>query len=158
MTWAAGSWPTFHLGVWTSEPRVTEAVASGAGLVVFSGDKLLGGPQAGCLVGRQQLIAQCRRNPLARALRSDKLTLAALAATLALYQDPEAAIRTIPVLAMLTLAPAELARRAALLASLCPAAVRASTRPRRVCGWRRLVCRSHTTYNRRGDRCRPARR
>jgi L-seryl-tRNA(Ser) seleniumtransferase len=112
-----------------SEPRVPDAVASGAGLIVFSGDKLLGGPQAGCLVGREHLVALCRSNPLARALRSDKLTLAALAATLALYQDPENAMRTIPVLAMLTLAPEELARRAAQLASLCPPAVRAATVP-----------------------------
>ena len=126
-----GSGLLADLSAWEleSEPRVPEAVASGAGLVVFSGDKLLGGPQAGCLVGRQQLIAQCRRNSLARALRSDKLTLAALAATLALYRDPETAIQTIPVLAMLTLAPEELARRASLLASLCPAAVGASTLP-----------------------------
>jgi L-seryl-tRNA(Ser) seleniumtransferase len=111
------------------EPSVTDALGAGAGLVLFSGDKLLGGPQAGCLVGRQDLIAQCRANPLARALRSDKLTLAALAATLALYQDPDQAIRSIPVLAMLTLDPAELARRADQLASLCPAEVRAQTRP-----------------------------
>jgi L-seryl-tRNA(Ser) seleniumtransferase len=109
------------------EPRVIDALGAGAGLVLFSGDKLLGGPQAGCLVGRQDLVARCRANPLARALRSDKLTLAALAATLALYQDPDEAIRSIPVLAMLTLEPAELARRATRLSSLCPREVRAQT-------------------------------
>jgi L-seryl-tRNA(Ser) seleniumtransferase len=109
------------------EPRVSDALGAGAGLVLFSGDKLLGGPQAGCLVGREDLIASCRANPLARALRSDKLTLAALAATLALYQDPDQAIRSIPVLAMLTLDPAELTRRAKQLASHCPAEVRAQT-------------------------------
>ena len=113
----------------TGEPRVSEALAAGAGLVLFSGDKLLGGPQAGCLVGRTELVARCRTNPLARALRADKLTLAALAATLALYQDPEIAIRTIPVLAMLTLDQGELSRRASRLAALCPEAVRAETLP-----------------------------
>jgi L-seryl-tRNA(Ser) seleniumtransferase len=111
----------------TGEPRVSEALAAGAGLVLFSGDKLLGGPQAGCLVGRTDLVDRCRTNPLARALRADKLTLAALAATLALYQDPEIAIRTIPVLTMLTLDQDELSRRASRLAALCPEAVRAQT-------------------------------
>ena len=111
----------------TGEPRVAEALAAGAGLVLFSGDKLLGGPQAGCLVGRRELVARCRENPIARAVRADKLTLAALAATLALYQDPEAAVRLVPVLAMLTLDPSELARRAERLSALCPAAVRATT-------------------------------
>jgi L-seryl-tRNA(Ser) seleniumtransferase len=111
----------------TGEPRVSEAVAAGAGLVLFSGDKLLGGPQAGCLVGRTDFVARCRTNPLARGLRADKLTLAALAATLALYQDPENAIRTIPVLTMLTLDQGELSRRASRLAALCPEAVRAQT-------------------------------
>jgi L-seryl-tRNA(Ser) seleniumtransferase len=113
----------------TGEPRVSEALAAGAGLVLFSGDKLLGGPQAGCLVGRADLVARCRTNPLARALRADKLTLAALAATLALYQDPEIAIRTIPVLTMLTLDQGELSRRASQLAALCPEAVSARTLP-----------------------------
>jgi L-seryl-tRNA(Ser) seleniumtransferase len=113
----------------TGEPRVPEAVAAGAGLVLFSGDKLLGGPQAGCLVGRADLVARCRQNPLARAMRADKLTLAALAATLALYQDAETATRSIPVLAMLTQSQEELSRRAGRLASLCPPAVRAYTLP-----------------------------
>jgi L-seryl-tRNA(Ser) seleniumtransferase len=113
----------------TGEPRVPDAVAAGAGLVLFSGDKLLGGPQAGCLAGRADLVARCRSNPLARAMRADKLTLAALAATLGLYQDPEVAIAAIPVLAMLTVGQDELTRRASQLAALCPAAVRAGTLP-----------------------------
>lgn len=104
----------------SGEPRVAEAVAAGAGLVLFSGDKLLGGPQAGCIIGRSTLVASCRENPIARAVRADKLTLAALAATLALYQDEEAAVRSVPVLAMLTATPGDLARRAERLASLCP--------------------------------------
>jgi L-seryl-tRNA(Ser) seleniumtransferase len=117
------------LSAWglTGEPRVSEALAAGAGLVLFSGDKLLGGPQAGCLVGRTELVARCRENPIARAVRADKLTLAALAATLSLYQDPEVAIRQIPVLAMLTLDSHELAHRAERLVALCPPAVRAGT-------------------------------
>jgi L-seryl-tRNA(Ser) seleniumtransferase len=112
-----------------TEPRIPDALAGGAGLVLFSGDKLLGGPQAGCLIGRQDLVAKCRANPLARALRSDKLTLAAMAATLALYQDAEEAVRSIPVLAMLTLSPDELDRRALQLAALCPPEVHPQTLP-----------------------------
>lgn len=114
----------------TSEPRVVDAVASGADLVVFSGDKLLGGPQAGCLVGSAELIRRCREHPMARALRADKLTLAALDATLRLYRDPEIARREIPVLAMLALDPAELLRRAERLRTLSPA----SLHPRVVSG------------------------
>jgi L-seryl-tRNA(Ser) seleniumtransferase len=107
-----------NLAPWglSGEPLVQEAVATGADLVLFSGDKLLGGPQAGCLVGRAPRVAEARRNPFARAMRADKLTLAALEATLSLYQDPTVAVQQIPVLAMLTLASAELARRAGALA------------------------------------------
>lgn len=102
-----------------SEPRVGDALSAGAGLVLFSGDKLLGGPQAGCLVGRASLVAGCRGHPLARALRADKLTLIALGATLQLYLDPAEAVRAIPVLAMLTVPHAVLADRARRLAELC---------------------------------------
>lgn len=109
------------------EPRVGEALAAGAGLVLFSGDKLLGGPQAGCMVGVRELIALCRENPIARALRADKLTLAAMAATLSLYQDEDAALRAIPVLNMLTANASDLATLAERLASLCPPAVSANT-------------------------------
>lgn len=124
-----GSGLLVDLSPWglTGEPRVSEALAAGAGLVFFSGDKLLGGPQAGCMVGRRDLVARCRSNPLARALRPDKLTLAALAATLDLYQDPEIAIRSIPVLMMLTVPPSELARRASALARLLPQATKPET-------------------------------
>lgn len=111
----------------SGEPRVSDAIAAGPGLVLFSGDKLLGGPQAGCLIGTGALVALCRRNPLARALRADKLTLAGMAATLALYQDPAEAVRAIPVLAMLTVSADDLAGRAARLATLCPPAVHPQT-------------------------------
>lgn len=115
-----GSGLLMDLSAWglTSEPQVTDAVQDGAGLVLFSGDKLLGGPQAGCLVGAASLITRCARNPLARALRADKMTLAALEATLSLYRDPERASREIPVLRMLTSQPAELRTRAKSLAAL----------------------------------------
>ncbi len=99
----------------SSEPRVGDAVRHGADVVLFSGDKLLGGPQAGCLVGKGSRIAAARRNPLARALRADKMTLAGLEATLALYRDPDTALREVPVLAMLTLDSAQLHARATAL-------------------------------------------
>jgi L-seryl-tRNA(Ser) seleniumtransferase len=99
------------------EPPVRRSVQAGATLVAFSGDKLLGGPQAGILVGRRAAVAACRRHPLARAVRIDKLSLAALAATLELHRHPELARQEIPVLAMLTAAPEELGRRARALAA-----------------------------------------
>ena len=105
----------------TGEPRVQDAVATGADLVFFSGDKLLGGPQAGCLVGSRDAVERCRKNPLARAVRADKLTLAGLDATLRLYQDPAAARQYIPVLAMLALSAEELERRARSLVQQLPA-------------------------------------
>ena len=110
------------LAVLADEPAVRRSVAAGAALVCFSGDKLLGGPQAGLLVGRGEAIARARSHPLARALRLDKLGLAALEATLRLYLDPERARREIPVLAMLTAGEAELASRATRLAALIPGA------------------------------------
>jgi L-seryl-tRNA(Ser) seleniumtransferase len=124
-----GSGLLFDLAPWglTGEPRVRDAVASGMDAVVFSGDKLLGGPQAGILLGTRAVIAACRSDPLARALRADKFTLAALEATLALYRDPEAACREIPVLQMLTADPDDLRRRAEALAHALPAAAHAQT-------------------------------
>lgn len=101
------------------EPDVRTSIEAGVALACFSGDKLLGGPQAGILVGRRSAIERAARHPLARALRIDKLSLAALQATLTLYRDPDLARREIPVLAMLQTPHADLQRRAqALLAAL----------------------------------------
>ena len=99
----------------TGEPTAREALRAGATLVTMSGDKLLGGPQAGIIVGEREAIAALRRNPLARSYRVDKLTLAALEATLALYRDPARAMREIPVLAMLSTSVDQLRRRARTL-------------------------------------------
>ncbi|KIH77321.1 L-seryl-tRNA(Sec) selenium transferase [Geoalkalibacter ferrihydriticus] len=101
------------------EPTVAEAVAAGIDVVTFSGDKLLGGPQAGILLGRRELIEKIRKHPMARALRMDKLTLAALEATLRLYLDRDAALREIPVLAMLAATAEELRIRTESLAARC---------------------------------------
>src|ERR687888_283725 len=80
------------------EPAVGRSVRAGAAVVCFSADKLLGGPQAGVMVGTADAVGACMRHPLARALRIDKLSLAALEATLALYRDPARALREVPVL------------------------------------------------------------
>jgi L-seryl-tRNA(Ser) seleniumtransferase len=96
----------------TGEPTVAEAVKSGAALVTMSGDKLLGGPQAGIIVGAGESLRRLRKNPLLRSLRVDKLTIAALEATLMLYRDPARARRDVPILAMLGASLATLRSRA----------------------------------------------
>jgi L-seryl-tRNA(Ser) seleniumtransferase len=119
----AGLWLVDDLGSGSladvgDEPTAASSLAAGADLVCFSGDKLLGGPQAGIVVGRAELVERLRRHPLQRALRADKLTLAALEGTLALHQDPERARAQIPVLRMLD-EPVEAVReRAERLAGL----------------------------------------
>jgi len=108
------------------EPTVGESIAAGAALVSCSGDKLLGGPQAGILVGRSEIISRLKQHPMARALRLDKMTLAALEVTLRAYLDPERAIREIPTLRMLTMSAEESRARAEQLAAAIGPACRAA--------------------------------
>lgn len=98
------------------EPTMRRSLEDGADLVCFSGDKLLGGPQGGMVLGRADLVEAMARHPLARALRIDKLTVAAMEATLRQYLDPARAVREIPTLAMLTADPETLRKRARGLA------------------------------------------
>jgi L-seryl-tRNA(Ser) seleniumtransferase len=102
----------------SGEPTASVALASGATLVLMSGDKLLGGPQAGIILGRGDAIAKLRKNPFTRAMRVDKLTLSALEATLRLYLEPERALKDVPVLAMLAERVEEIESRARSVVAL----------------------------------------
>ena len=94
----------------TGEPTARQALDAGATVVLMSGDKLLGGPQAGIALGSREIVGRMRKDPFARAMRVDKLTIAALTATLELYRDPDVALREIPALSMIA-APVEIVRK-----------------------------------------------
>jgi L-seryl-tRNA(Ser) seleniumtransferase len=110
-----GSGVLAELPALVDEPSVHDSLAAGADVVTFSGDKLLGGPQAGIVVGRSEFIEKMKAHPMARAMRVDKLTLAALQATLALYLKPGEALKRIPTLRMLNESPESLQSRAEAL-------------------------------------------
>jgi len=104
------------------EATMPELIAAGADLVTFSGDKLLGAPQGGFIVGRRELVERCRSHPLTRALRVDKLTLAGIEATLKLYLEPGRAVERVPAVRMLTASREQIAPRAEALAAALEAA------------------------------------
>jgi L-seryl-tRNA(Ser) seleniumtransferase len=110
-----GSGALLDSAAFHGEPNVADSLKAGADVVCFSGDKLLGGPQAGILLGKAEIIDQLRKHPVARALRLDKMTLAALEATLELYRDPDTACAGVPTLRFLTRTSADTAALAASL-------------------------------------------
>jgi L-seryl-tRNA(Ser) seleniumtransferase len=116
--WDLGSGSFVDLSTYGAgdEPTVQQAVHSGVDVLTFSGDKLLGGPQAGLILGKKKHLEAIRSNPLTRALRLDKMTLAALDATLSQYLDPGKAVREIPTLWMLTQPLSEIERKAGIMA------------------------------------------
>jgi len=107
-----GSGALVRLPTFADEPAVSDSLRAGADLVTFSGDKLLGGPQAGLIVGGRIWVQELATHPLARAFRVDKMTLAALEGTLMLYRDPEKALESIPTLRFMSRGPAETERLA----------------------------------------------
>jgi L-seryl-tRNA(Ser) seleniumtransferase len=136
------------------EPSVRESLEAGADLVCFSGDKLLGGPQAGIVVGSAELVEKLRRHPLQRAVRADKLTLAALEGTLSLYLDPARAAREVPVLRMAGEDAGDVKARAERLAELVGGEVEETVA--RIGGHSRS-CRASRARSRRSSRGRCAR-
>ena len=122
-----GSGQLLDLPDLADEPTARGSIEAGAAVVCFSGDKLLGGPQAGMIVGQAAVLERIRRHPLARAVRIDKLSLAALEATLELHRDPQRALREIPVLAATAESAEAVRARAQLLAGRLGGEVVAST-------------------------------
>jgi L-seryl-tRNA(Ser) seleniumtransferase len=122
-----GSGQLIDLPDLADEPTARSSIEAGAAVVCFSGDKLLGGPQAGVIAGTAEAIARIRRHPLARAVRIDKLSLAALEATLELYRDPARALHEVPVLRAVAEPAAAVRERAERLAARLGGDVAATT-------------------------------
>jgi L-seryl-tRNA(Ser) seleniumtransferase len=110
--WGSGNFVDLSQYGLTAETPIQQTMETDVDVVTFSGDKMLGGPQAGIILGRKDVLERIKKNPITRALRIDKLTLAALEATLHLYRDESKAISAIPTLRMLTLSPKVIANKA----------------------------------------------